>query len=434
MTPQSSFTIVSPILPDRVDGLRGLLASMNHRPGVANPQNDLVPFGRLDRLHFARLVILDDKTRSDIEVYGLPPADFGLSLAFLADFDGPAGEFLADMVRLSGDGLRRIFAHCEGFHPDTDLLRWMRDRDHSPAGAYVNWLGRTARQIREEAALRDALVTRLREEASAAAGGDPQRVRDDLVRFAREEVEAGRLTLTAPEPTPLPWRLRNLSHAIGVPFLLLLLTPFLLLYLPLFLYQLRRRETRDPEIVPAPDSGLASRLADLEDHGVTNQFSALGTLKPGLFRRSTVVFFLWVLDYAARHIYNRGHLTRVSTIHFARWVFLDGKKRLLFASNYDGSLESYMDDFINKVGWGLNLVFSNGVGYPRTDWLVLAGAKDEQKFKRFIRRHELPTEVWYNPHPGLTAIDLDRNTRIRRGLEQPAPAQAEIREWLGLLC
>jgi hypothetical protein len=35
---------------------------------------------------------------------------------------------------------------------------------------------------------------------------------------------------------------------------------------------------------------------------------------------------------------------------------------MLFASNYDGSLESYMDDFINKVAWGLNLVFSNGVG------------------------------------------------------------------------
>ena len=35
---------------------------------------------------------------------------------------------------------------------------------------------------------------------------------------------------------------------------------------------------------------------------------------------------------------------------------------MLFMSNYDGSLESYMDDFINKVGWGLNLSFSHGVG------------------------------------------------------------------------
>ena len=103
---------------------------------------------------------------------------------------------------------------------------------------------------------------------------------------------------------------------------------------------------------------------------MTNQFGALGTAKPGLFRRLVLRVALLGLDYAARHVYKRGHLTRVSTIHFARWVYLDGKRRILFASNYDGSLESYMDDFINKVGWGLNIVFSNGVGYPRTDYLV----------------------------------------------------------------
>ena len=51
-------------------------------------------------------------------------------------------------------------------------------------------------------------------------------------------------------------------------------------------------------------------------------------LKPGLFRRSTLVFILWVIDYTAKHIYGRGRLARVSTIHFARWVFLDNKKRL----------------------------------------------------------------------------------------------------------
>jgi hypothetical protein len=108
-------------------------------------------------------------------------------------------------------------------------------------------------------------------------------------------------------------------------------------------------------------------------------------------------------------------------------------KALFFASNYDGSLESYMDDFINKVAWGLNLVFSNGTGYPRTDWLVLNGAKDEQKFKYYIRRHELPTEVWYNAHPGVTAFELDRNSRIRNGIEKSFMSDEEIRQWLQLI-
>jgi len=433
MTPQSTFMVVAPLAAGREDELRKVLSSLNQRPGVADPQNSLVPFGRFEQLHFARFVILDDPTLDDISVYGVPRADLPPALAFLGDVDGPADEFLANLVQRAGDGLRRIFGHCEGFLPDADLRRWMKDHGQAPAASYVNWRGRTVRQIREEAVLRDRLVTYLRENAATVVGKDARRVRDELVQFVNAERRAGRLSLTAPAATPLAWRARNLLHAVGVPLALLLLAPFLLLYLPVFAYQLRRRERSDPEIDPPLDPERVRKLAALEDHDVTNQFSAIGSVKPGLFRRWTLVFALWLLDYGARHVYNRGHLTRVGTIHFARWVSLDGKQRLLFASNYDGSLESYMDDFINKVGWGLNLVFSNGAGYPRTDWLILGGAKDEQTFKRYLRRHELATEVWYKANPGLTAVDMERNTRIRQGLEEPAMTDAENRQWLGLL-
>jgi len=138
------------------------------------------------------------------------------------------------------------------------------------------------------------------------------------------------------------------------------------------------------------------------------------------------------INYTTRHIFNHGRLARVSTIHFARWVFLDNKKRLFFASNYDGSLDSYMDDFINKVAFGLNLVFSNGIGYPTTNWLIADGAKDEQKFKYYIRRHELPTEVWYKAYPGLTTLDLERNALIRQGFEATSLNDSEIQQWLQL--
>ena len=106
---------------------------------------------------------------------------------------------------------------------------------------------------------------------------------------------------------------------------------------------------------------------------------------------------------------------------------------MVFFSNYDGSVESYMDDFINKTGFGLNASFSNGIGYPRTNWLVLDGCADERKYKEFLRRHTVPTQVWYKAYPGLTAVDLERNTRIRRGLEMLAPGEREAREWVALL-
>ena len=433
MTPQSPFMVVAPIAAGKEAGLRATLETMNLRPGVVNPQNILVPFASLGRLHFARFVILDHSTAEDMLAYGFAPNDWPKSLAFLGDCDGSAEEFLRDLVAVADSGLRRVFSHCHGFEEGVDLVKWFQARSKVPAANYVNWVGRTVRQVREECALRDALVRYIEKHSADLSTLDSRQVLHVLQKMVRAEIAAGRLTLSPPEPTPLAWRARQLLHLVGVPLILLLAAPLLLIYSPVFAYHLCRREKRDPEITPRPDVDHVQKLASLEDHDVTNQFSALGAVKPGLFRRWTVSFFIWILNYGARHVFNHGYLTRVKTIHFARWVFLDNKRLLFFASNYDGSLESYMDDFINKVAWGLNLVFSNGVGYPRSRWLILDGAKDEQKFKNFIRRHQLPTEVWYNSHSGLTAFDLERNSKIRAGIEKPAMNDEELRAWLKLL-
>jgi hypothetical protein len=309
----------------------------------------------------------------------------------------------------------------------------MQSHSVSAATSYVNWIGRTVQQVGEEAALHDVLVSYVRQNHDALDGMQATKAHDAMVSYVLSEQQAGRLTLTPPSATPFAWKLRNLASLVGVPIVLLLLTPLLLIYLPFFLIQLRWHEKHDPDIAPRIDPAHAHELAILEDHDVTNQFSAIGSLKPGPFRRWTLTFILWVIDYTAKHIYGRGRLARVSTIHFARWVFLDNKKRLLFASNYDGSLESYMDDFINKVGFGLNVVFGNGIGYPRTRWLLLDGAKNEQKFKYVLRRHELATEVWYNAHPGLTALDRHRNSLIREGLGKSFLSNEQARQWLQLI-
>ena len=236
-----------------------------------------------------------------------------------------------------------------------------------------------------------------------------------------------------PEATPLNWRVGNLLHKIGVPLLLLLVSPLFLILSPYLAWRLRTLERSDPEIVVRPSRQHIRRLSVLEDRTVTNHFNVLGDVKPGLFRLVTLKFLLLLLDYSARHVYRRGFLTRVRTIHFARWVLLDNNRRLYFASNYDGSLESYMDDFINKVAWGLNLVFSNGVGYPTTRWLIKEGAEREQEFKYTLRRHQLPSEVWFKAYPDISAYDLSRNSRIRQGVEVRQSSDAEIREWLGLI-
>ena len=435
MTPQSHFMLVAPLAAGSEPGLRALLGSMNAEPGIANPLNTVLPFGAFESLHFARLVLLDDDLQADLETLGLPRPRLPTCLAFMVDCDGPAREFLADLAQRAGDGLRRIFSHCEGFAPAGDLLAWMLAHDSPAAASYVNWVGRSVLQVRQESALQRALSAVVPRESlgSPGSGADAQRVRRELLAFVESEVRAGRLMLTPPEPTPLGWQVAKFVHALAVPLVGLVALPLLIVLLPLLIYQLRTRETHDPEICPRPQALALQALQVLEDRDVTNQYTALGPVKPGRFRRSLLTVLLVLTDYACRHVYTRGRLARVQTIHFAHWAFLDDKTRVVFVSNYDGGHQGYMDDFINKVAWGLNLLFSNGIGWPRTQWLIHGGARIEQRFKHYQRRHQLPTQVWYKAYPGLALVDLKRNHRVREGLERGQMSDAQALAWLKLL-
>jgi hypothetical protein len=426
---QSPFMVVAPVASGRVEELRALLATMNDRPGMADPANDLVPFGRFERLHVARFVILDDPTLNDLHAPGEPLVRLPIYLAFLGDCDGEGDAMLAALAGGAEPGLRRIFSHCDGFDGNIPLLDWMRSRNVTPAVEYVNWVGRTVRQVREEAALHTALVAHLRAANEKSRSEDCRAMRERLIAAVKQDG----LKLSDPEPTPFDWQLRQILHAIWALLAGTVALIAFIPYAPFFLWQLRRREKADAVFAPRPDPSHVKSLAVREDHYVSNSFSAIGSVKSGLFRLLTLRFIFWVVANSTRHVYTKGKLARVGTIHFARWVFLDDRRRLFFGSNYDGSLDSYMDDFINKVAFGLNLVFSNGIGYPHTDFLINGGAKDERMFKNYIRRHQLPTDVWYKAYPGLTTFDLARNARIREGFARPSMQDDEIREWLALI-
>ena len=434
MTPQSTFMIVATVSDAQLKKLRQLLATMNNLPGHANPDNSLVPFGRFERLHFARFMIIEAITADEIREFGVTPRPWPPTLAFFGDIDGDKDSFLAELAEHAGTGLKKIFSFCDGFAEDgNNLIDWMKQHDMQPQANYINWLGRTVKQIHEEAALHKSLTRYLQEIVDDIGRENTLDLRQKLLSHVELEKHAGRLTLTPPKPTPIGWKIRNLLHLIGVPLILLLVFPFFLVIAPFYFIRLRMLERSDPELFIRPEHKHLKRLTVQEDYDVTNQYNVFGDVKPGLLRLLTFKFMLFMLDYAARHVYNRGFLTRVRTIHFARWIFMDNNHRAFFASNYDGNHESYMDDFINKLGWGLNLSFSNAVGYPTTKWLIKDGAHRELPFKYTQRRHQLPSEVWYKAYPGLTATDLARNSRIRHGVENRQSGEKEIREWLSLI-
>src|SRR5215475_874502 len=311
MTPQATFMILAPIVLSREAELRDLLNSMNEATGGVNPNNLLVPFAQLETLHFARFVVLDDQTVGDVRVYGLPIRQHPLYLAFLADIDGEEEAFLNELVKRAPDGLRAIFSCCHGFAPDTDLTAWMKLLRSPASAAYVNTRGRTVRRIREEAALHDAIESHLASQESSFEGLPPREIHAQLRRFVEAEKSTGRLTLSDEEATPVGWQIRNILHLIGMPLLLLLISPLLILIAPFFLFQLRRVEETDPEPYIVDDDDHFDTLAASEDDDVTNPYSALGTLKPGLLRLVTLRGVLLVIDYATRHIIQAGRLGRV---------------------------------------------------------------------------------------------------------------------------
>ncbi|SFI72920.1 hypothetical protein SAMN05421835_101594 [Amycolatopsis sacchari] len=373
------------------------------------------PFRELAGVHFARVFLLPAEDNG-------PP-----TLMYLAEVDTPVGAHLRDLASAPNDSLPSLLAMCED-HPDNgsvqDRVRWLAQRRIPAASAYVHHVGRSLARIQDEARLRERIEDFLDE--GDWSGADEREVHRAVRAFVAGRPELS-WALRPPEAPSAAFRAREAVHRVVVPAAV----PLLLPALPVWALLIRRLEARDtPEIGRVSPERLAE-LTQQEDLSTQNPFTAAGTVKPGLVRAVTLRTVLFGLDYFNRHVYARGGLAGVRTIHFARWVYVDRGRRLVFASNYDGSLESYMDEFIDKLAPGLNAVFSNGVGYPATRWLVGGGARDEQAFKDYLRAHQLPS-VWYSAYRDLSARNIDDNSKIREGLSRDLGA-AEARSWLALL-
>jgi hypothetical protein len=426
---QLAVTIVADVKRTRLAALKRTLAAIGADPA----NNAIVPFAALPRTHFARLLVLDPDEAAD----GTP---IEAHLVYMADVDEPAepgsklGQCLEELVEVAGAGLDRVFGACVGYPTPSRAapalrLAFLHAHAVGVAAAYVNTVGRGVRQILQEDQLRVAIRRFLDQRGAALGDREPSEVRAEIRRFVSGRAELA-WALTAPPSPSLTDRLKDAGHLLALPAGLLALSPVIVPALPFFALALRRQEQRDldPDIAPTHDHVLA--LAEAEDRGPQNQFSAVGFLKAGPLRRLTAEVVTRGVDYAARHIYGHANLAGVKTIHCARWVWLDDHRRLIFASNYDGSLESYNDDFVDKVWWGLNAVFSNGVGWPHTRWLFFDGARQEQAFKDWLRRHQVPTQVWYSAYPHLTALNVENNARIRAGLHDSEMSGKEAEAWL----
>lgn len=222
-------------------------------------------------------------------------------------------------------------------------------------------------------------------------------------------------------------------YAVAMGVLTLLGGAVLLLGIAAALYGLlRHKERTDPAEDLAPDFDILSAVMARENDGSVNHLYGISKMKPGLLCRLTLRLAFWFIAQMATHVFRPGFLGKIGTIHFARWILLPGTDKLLFFSNFGGSWESYLEDFITKASSGLTGVWSNTEGYPRTENLFFKGATDGDRFKRWARRQQRPTLFWYSAYPNATTDLVRRNALIRYGLLK-GETDSQAREWLSLL-
>ena len=158
MIPQDNFVIVAEVATEHVQAFRALLATMTLPavPGAADPANALAPFGAIDTIHFARFVVLADNMLGDRAPYPRLPREEPIYLCLMVDCDGDAAALLSRMAK-ECPGLKQIFGFLRGLR--SERRPGALDEAHRvPASAsYVNWVGRSVLQAREEASLHDLL-------------------------------------------------------------------------------------------------------------------------------------------------------------------------------------------------------------------------------------------------------------------------------------
>jgi hypothetical protein len=425
MPGQQPVTLRAPVVEGRLDAARALLEAAGDagQPGSVPAS---LPLRLFPEVHFARIFVLEAATFSSGRQV---PA----SLVYMADVDGSVDDHLRALVDRVPEGVDEVFGNCEGYPGtggDVARLSWLHTHRLTPAAYYVHTVGRTVQQVRDEVRLFGTLGDIVDSGEVVTSGAAPAQLRVRL----REAVlrRSGFDWVKRPPAGPgVLHQLRDTVHLYATLAVLLVLAPLVVVPVAVWLVLVRLVELTDTQERGVPGQAHVDEVRRFEDWSVQNPFTAVGEVKSGLIRRITMRVALAGLGFACRHSFARDNLAGVTSIHFARWVPIDDGERLIFASSYDGSLESYMDDFISRLAWGINLVFSNGVGFPKARWLVLDGAHDEIRYKHYLRRHQVPTAVFYSAYPEYSAPVLDRFRAVRSGIN--ARDEASAQTWLARL-
>jgi hypothetical protein len=403
---QNPLTVITRIKP----GEAGPLGAVLDEIGNDIRNNRYIRFSEILSVHFARWVIIDSDPT-------FPP-----TLVLETNYDGQQEDHLRELTAKGLPALNLIYSKCEdypatGANSAESMIAYLRAHSVGTAAFYIGCPGQSVASIRNAIAVREGIELFLDQEQSAGK-------LKGLSSLAVCRRISGYITQNAPvNPQSSPVSLdqqksraiRNLIFfiLIALPIVLLLL-PFLLVY-TICLRWLEMAELRRPQPIPPP---IDPRLFDKEDILVQNSLTTMVNVRPGALRLYSLKVVLWLINLLAKIFFTTGNLGGIPTIHFARWVLMDGDKRLLFFSNYDGSWASYLGDFVDKANYGLTAVWSNTDNFPPAQFLFFGGAQHITAFKEWSRQHNVYAAVWYSAYPDETLVDVKNDIQIRDTLDK----------------
>jgi hypothetical protein len=394
---------------DKANALTQLLDEISLDP----EKNTYVPFRSLKMLHFASFVLHQSPETPE----------YGPYLVFENNFDGELTDYLEELYANASAGLHQIYSCCLEYTVKSasdrqGIINYLSARVILPNAYHIGNTGRSVVRIQQEQTLRDALEAHADTLVQLGQPSTPDALLANFQQFVRaDQKNWSWISSVGPRQTCA----EQFANWFKLTLALLIVLPVCLLAAIVGLLVLRYKESTDAFQTNQADSGNVQKLMQTENRtqSVQNHMASITIVKPGWLRRTALWSVLWAINLLARARATHGELSGIPSIHFAHWSMIDNGRRLLFLSNFDGSWENYLDDFIDKASIGLTGVWSNTLNFPRTYFLIFGGAKDGPRFKAVARDGQTVTNVWYSAYRDQTVQSIDNNSTIRENLLKP---------------